>query len=97
MGGDSSASQLHQLILAEKDFMSLTLMDYFSAAFMVSAACCIVIAAFTPILRMKGRIRLAGSLLFGTALSLVSLSQYMSIGRFRAGVALCGVAGVSFI
>jgi len=41
----------------------------------ICACCCGVIAAFTPISRLKGRARLAGSLFVGIAIPLGALSE----------------------
>lgn len=69
------------------------LMKYVVAAFSVSAVCCGVIAALTPVSRTKGRLRVAGSLLIGMAISFGALSQGVAEGNLWLGLVgfLCGV------
>jgi hypothetical protein len=68
------------------------LMNRIAAAVAVSAFCCGVIAALIPISRIKGQLRLAGSLLIGIAFCIGALSQGVAEHNLRLSVAgfLCG-------
>lgn len=64
-------------------------------AFATCAAGCVLIAALTRVSRAKGRIRLAGALLIGTAFPVAALSQAITVGKVLPGV--IGVLGGLFL
>jgi hypothetical protein len=61
----------------------------------VCACCCVLIAAFTPISRAKGRARLAGSLFIGIAIPLGVLPE--AIAQRKAITAVIGLAAGVFL